>query len=577
MLYSNRIRMKKKMAKKKMRFYKVLIILFSALVLFSKASFAESYKTNLTIGVSQFPATFHPAIDSMQAKSYVLGAVRRPITVYDENWELICMLCTEVPTPDNGRVLYDKNDKGEDIVMATFTLPKEAVWGDGKPVTTEDVYFTWQVGKHPLSGFSNNQLFAKDIADIRIIDDKNFTVVFSKQTCGYNQLNDFTILPAHLEKEVFDTDPATYKDRTLYNKDTTNPGLYIGPYVIADVKRGQFVTLKKNPYWWGKEAYFDTIKIRSIENTASLTAALLSGDIDYIAGELGLSIDQAFVLEKRLEGKNFSFNYVPGLIYEHAEFNLDVPHLSEKDVRHALMYGTNRQAMVDVLFKNKQELAHSFVHPMDKFYDDAVKRYAFDPEKASTLLEQAGWILKEDGFRYHKDTNKRLRIVLQTTAGNKSREIIEQVIQSDWNRLGVETVIKNEPPRIFFGKSLRERSFPGMAMFAFLSAPENVPRTTLHSSMIPNAENGYAGQNFTGFNNTTMDDAIDKLETVCEESERTKLWKTLQDIYAEELPSLPLFFKSDAYFTPSWLHGIKPTGHQYGTTLWIENWYAEKP
>lgn len=556
-----------------MRFYIFMMILFFGLL--PTQSHAQNLKKDLTIGVSQFPATFHPAIDSMLAKSYVLGAVRRPITVYDENWELICMLCTELPTPDNGRVIYEQNDKGEDIVKATFTLLDEAKWGDGKPMTSQDVYFTWQVGKHPLSGFSNNQLFAKDITDIEIIDDKNFTIFFSKATCGYNQLNDFTILPAHLEKEIFEKDPATYKDHTLYNKDTTNAGLYMGPYTIADVKRGQFVTLKKNPNWWGKQAYFETIKIRSIENTASLTASLLSGDIDYIAGELGLSIDQAFILEKRLEGKNFNVSYVPGLIYEHAEFNLDTPILKDKKVRQALTYGTNRQALIDVLYKNKQEMAHSFVHPMDVYYDDTITRYPFDAEKAATLLDEAGWVLKQDGFRYHKDTNEKLKIVLQTTAGNKSREIVEQVIQSDWNRLGVETVIKNEPPRIFFGQSLRERSFPGMAMFAFLSAPENVPRTTLHSTMIPNAENGYAGQNFTGFNNAKMDEDIDKLETVCETGVRRELWNSLQKVYAEELPSIPLFFKSDAYFTPQWLHGIKPTGHQYGTTLWIENWYAE--
>ena len=57
----------------------------------------------LTIGMSQFPSTLHPSIDSMLAKSYVLGLTQRPFTTYDQNWELVCLLCTELPTLENGK------------------------------------------------------------------------------------------------------------------------------------------------------------------------------------------------------------------------------------------------------------------------------------------------------------------------------------------------------------------------------------------------------------------------------------------------------------------------------------------
>ena len=56
----------------------------------------------LTIGISQFPANLQPNIESMLAKTYVLGMTRRPITAYDHDWQLICMLCTELPTIENG-------------------------------------------------------------------------------------------------------------------------------------------------------------------------------------------------------------------------------------------------------------------------------------------------------------------------------------------------------------------------------------------------------------------------------------------------------------------------------------------
>jgi peptide/nickel transport system substrate-binding protein len=49
----------------------------------------------------------------------------------------------------------------------------------------------------------------------------------------------------------------------------------------------------------------------------------------------------------------------------------------------------------------------------------------------------------------------------------------------------------------------------------------------------------------------------------------------VQEIYAEELPALPLYFRSDVHIWPLWLEGVVPTGHQYGSTLWVEHWRAK--
>ena len=69
-----------------------------------------------------------------------------------------------------------------------------------------------------------------------------------------------------------------------------------------------------------------------------------------------------------------------------------------------------------------------------------------------------------------------------------------------------------------------------------------------------------------------MDAVLDDLETVCEDPENTALWHEIQDIYARELPALPLFFRSEVHVLPNWLDNVVPTGHQYPTTYWVENW-----
>jgi peptide/nickel transport system substrate-binding protein len=145
-------------------------------------------------------------------------------------------------------------------------------------------------------------------------------------------------------------------------------------------------------------------------------------------------------------------------------------------------------------------------------------------------------------------------------------------VQSDWKKIGIDAKIENQPPRVMFGDTLRQRKFTGGIMYAWMSAPRNIPKTTLHSTMIPTPSNSYAGQNVIGYNNPAMDKIIDDLEIVCEPAANQKLWDDLQTLYAEDLPALPLFYRVDSFFIPKWLQGVTPTGHRHPTTLWIENW-----
>jgi peptide/nickel transport system substrate-binding protein len=112
-------------------------------------------------------------------------------------------------------------------------------------------------------------------------------------------------------------------------------------------------------------------------------------------------------------------------------------------------------------------------------------------------------------------------------------------------------------------------------MYAWISSPENVPRSILHSSEIPSAANGFVGQNVTGFTSTEMDRLIDALEIELDPDARKALWAEAQRLYAAELPSLPLYFRSDVFILPKWLTGIRPTGNQSPTTLWITDWSAQ--
>ena len=532
---------------------------------------------SLSIGITQFPHSLHPSIDSMAATSYIHGFIRRPITAYDADWQLTCLLCTELPTLENGKAVIetvpkDVGDGSGRGMAVTYTLPANALWGDGTPITTADVVFTWEVGRHPATGFTSAEGFRR-ILSIDVLDDKTFTLHQDRVSFAYNAVNDFRLLPKHLEADAF-ADPTTYTANSLYNRAPTTPGLWFGPWRLADITPGSQVVLERNPHWWDKAPAFDRITVKAVENTAALEATLLSGGIDMISGEVGLGTDQALAFEER-HGDRFTVLYRPGLFYEHLDLNLDRPVLSDRRVRQALLHAIDRKTIVARLFGGKLPVADTSVSPLDWVHDDALAATAYDPARAQSLLDEAGWTPGPDGVRVKDGT--RLSVVLQTTAGNRTRERVEQVLQSMWKAVGVEAVIRNEPARVLFGETTTKRKFDGAVLFAWISSPENVPRSTLHCDEIPTAENTWIGQNYTGYCDPEMDGLIDAIETELDRDKREALWHRLQEIYARDLPALPLWFKAEPYILPPWLQGVTPTGHMNYSSLWAETWRDARP
>jgi peptide/nickel transport system substrate-binding protein len=563
-----------KMAKAIIGVLAILALLPSAPAARAESPKPASPHEDLRIGVSQFPSTLNPLYDEMVAKTLVLGGVTRPMTAHDASWKPACMICAQLPSYENGLAKQETKADGKPGLAVTYELKKDLFWADGEPVTTKDILFTYAVGKDPRAGVDANEFYAKDIVSVEALDERRFTIHFDKVKCDFAAIDGFYPLPEHLEKKIFDAGPQDYKTHTLYITAPTTAGLYFGPYKVAKFEQGAAITLERNSNWKGKPPYFKTVSFRTIENSAALSANLLSGDIDYIAGELGLTLDDALSFETRLKARHpgeFTAVYKPGLTYEHIDLPLDKPPFTDKRLRAALLYGVNRTAINDQLFGGKQPVAATDINPLDTVFDAGVKTYAYDPAAAEKLLDELGWKKGEDGFRRDAQGNK-LSFPLSTTAGNLSRENIEAAIQSDWKKIGVEARIENQPARVLFGDTMRERKFTGGVMYAWLSAPQDIPKTTLYSTYVPDKANNFAGQNYPGYKNPKMDKLIDDLDTVCAPEKQKQFWHELQALYADELPALPLYYRSDSFFIPAWLKGVVPTGNLNPSTLWLEDW-----
>lgn len=523
----------------------------------------------LTIGITQYPSTLHPNIENMAAKSYVLGFTRRPLNARDADWALVCLLCETLPTLENGLAERETTPDGRPGIRVTLRLREGLRWGDNTPITAEDLRFAWEAGRDPATGFGPAE-FYRSAYELTVVDPRTVTLRFDRVTFDFASMGDFQPLPAHIERPIWQADPRTYRTRTQYDTNPTNPGLWSGPYRVASVLPGSGVNLERNAAWNGAAPAFRTIRIRTVENTTALEAQLLSGQLDMIAGELGLAVEQAAALQRRAPSR-FRFEFRSGLIYEHLDTNLDNPILADRRVRQALLLALDRPRIVAQLFEGRQTVAHGVVNPLDRMADPDLRQYPHDPAQAAALLEQAGWRSGPDGIRRNA-AGERLSLELMTTAGNRSREQVQQVLAAMWRAVGIETRIRNEPPRVFFAETLSRRRHQGLAMFAWISSPENVPRSSLHSDEVPRAERNFSGQNYPGFRNAEMDALLEALPIELDPERRRPMWNRLQAIYAEELPSLPLWFRQDAHVWPQWLDGVRPTGHLSPSSLWVEQW-----
>ncbi len=530
-------------------------------------------KDTLVIGMSQYPPSLHPGIEPTVAKVYAMRFGYRPIATYNDDMKMQCFICTELPSIGNGRAKVVDLGGGKKGMTVKFTLHPQAKWGDGVAITSKDVAFSWAVGSKPESGFAGGDFFRR-VTKVEVLDPKNFVLHLNKPVYNYADLNDLALMPAHLEEPVVKglKNPADYGKNTGFNREPTQAGLWNGPYRLTQIQSGAFLVFEPNPHWWGPKPHFKRITVKTVENTATLEANLRSGDVDFIAGVLGLSVDQGLAMAKEpASQQKYDFAFPPGLLYEYIILNNANPVLADKRVRHALLLGIDRETLVKQLVDGKFPVAHSWVSPLEPGFDTNVTKYPFDPSRAKSLLDQAGFKPGPGGVRVNAQ-GQRLSLEYMTTAGNKLRELIQQVLQNQWKQIGVEVAIKNVPARTYFGETLKKHQFTGLAQLALSSTPESPPTAVLSTSGIPTATNNYGGQNYAHFSHPAMDKLIEEIQRELDPAKRKPLWFEMQKIFTEELPVLPLYFRTDVYVVPKWLTGVIRPGKLPAGPYAVEEW-----
>lgn len=534
----------------------------------AKASAAkQAAKKSVTIGISQEPDTLNMIFKEMMASEEVARAGLYTLTMFDADWNLVPWAAKEIPTLENGGVeLFEEN--GQKKMRATWVIRDEFFWSDGKPLVADDFVFTHEVIMDPTQEVIDRSTDEKiEKMEVKGEDRKTLVVTWKEPYAYYANYRQHEALPKHILEPVYRKDPSGLKKHPF----GTKPAL-AGSFYIHEWVPGSHIIAKKNPHAKGFLApKLDEIIWRIIPQTNTLEANVVSGTIDAIS-TLGLSFDQGLALEKRIDKERFEVQFIEGLVWEHVDFNLDNEILKDKRVRHALAYGADREGISKSLFEGRQPVAHGTEPPRSPYHNPNVKKYAYDPAKAKALLDEAGWKVPAGGGIREKD-GKKLQLTIMTTSGNKTREQVEVLLQSQWREIGVDVQIKNEPAKVFFGETLRHRKYEHMAMYAWTKDPVTVSETLWRCDYIPSEKNSYQGQNQPGFCDPKVDELLKTASGELDPKKRAALGQEVEEILAEELPALPLFFRVDVSVRDKRLQGWKPTGTLQPVTWNAHEWH----
>jgi peptide/nickel transport system substrate-binding protein len=555
---------------------------------------------SIVIGQAQEPKTLFSGLDSMSAMSQITEMLYASSSGgYDEQWAIFPIMVKRIPTQENGLWVINRDENDEFINMeVTFELRKGLKWSDGSDITAEDFTFSRYLYNHPSfpvlhteADFWMDSMEAIDEYTIKTQwNTPNLFATgvgcmprkFFEEKYDYH-LEDFSINdptyyipPSEANPDGFKSEKFLLDEQfvTAISKDDVyniNP-LHAGPYRVQKWEQGQSIILEANDHYIFGRPLLDSVTFRTIENTDTLLASAMAGNVDMTL--TGMTFDQAQQLIGRRDVTQIPV-FTPSLTWEHIDLNIDDPTLSDIRVRRALLHAIDREAISQSFFEGMQPVAHAWLPPRHPAYDEStVSVYEFDPVKAGQLLDEAGWMLNSRTNLREKD-GKVLKITYMTTAGNKAREQVQAVISSNWKDVGVDVVSKNENPTSFFTTTLRERKFTGptATMYAWVMGPGSNMYSMSHSSMIPTQQNNFSGQNYTAFIDETVDKLTEEILRSLSKQQNYENLKIIQQIMTRELPSLPLFYRLDVTTVHRDLANYQPSGTLQATTWNAPYWY----
>jgi peptide/nickel transport system substrate-binding protein len=453
-----------------------------------------------------------------------------------------------------------------------YQINPKAVWSDGVPFNAADFIYFWQAnsgnpkytdvgGKayEPVSTAGYSQIKSMTASN----GGKTVTAVFSTPFGDWQSLFS-NMMPAHIAKTVgFNNGFQTFNAAVKVSG---------GPFEIQSYTQGQDLVEVRNPKWWGTPAPLDKLVFRFFADDNQIPPALQNNEVN------GANPAQASLQFKDAIAAvpNLTTDIVPGLEFQHMDFNQANPYLAKVDVRQAIAYGTNRADMVNRIVgpitTAVKPLNNRIYMPTQPQYQDTSGGLgAFDPAKAKQLLTASGMTMGSDGY-FHPSSGpqagKDLTFTISTTSGEPVRAEIEQLFQSYMKNIGIKINIQNYSPSTLFG-TVGPKSEYDIIEFAWVSTPFPSGNVSIYCSYT-NAS--ACGQNWNHAANPQVDSLLNQAAATIDPAKATTLYNQVDAILWKDMVTLPLFQQPQLNTWTSSYGNVLPNASSQGLTWNAQTW-----
>ena len=466
--------------------------------------------------------TFNPVLCQDVFSNLVAGLCFEPLLTSTGTGELVPALAEEVPAVSGDGLTY------------RFTLRPNATWSDGRPLTSDDVVFTYRLMwapefaevASPRRGELSTHLAAIEAPDRR-------TVVFRTKTpyapflvahcqCG--------ILPAHVLSHL---PPSAIGDAQF----NSGPDVVSGVFRFVRWDPGREIVLDRNERYVHGPSLLDGFSYRVLPDSLETARRLRRGELDVAVIDPSQLDD--FRTAENIEIIDFDIPTFTFYAYQLDPARPASRLFAASEVRQALLHGLDRRSMAERCFGGSAIAADSVMAPSSWAHDPAAGQTCpYDPERANELLERAGWRRGADGIRARDGRRLRFEIV----TGSNARPWVDtaEEMRRQWSELGAEvrTCLLEFPALI--SRITEARDFDVfLVSFNWSQDPD---QSVLFSSRAI-----AGGFNCFSFRDAEIDDLLADAVTTFDRDRRRRLYGRYQRRMAELVPAPILFYNRGVY------------------------------
>ena len=491
---------------------------------------------------SPFTGIFHYAYATNSSDLEILTYCAGGTFKVDENFKLI---------NGGGADLEFKPEEKKVII----TINEKYTWNDGTPVTSADFLEYYKIVAHKdytgvrfddemrnvvgIDEYHDGK--AKDISGFKTLSDKKFEINFKTFNPGilWGGGIPYEPVPSHKLKDI------PVKEQEAHDITRKNP-LSPGPYYIKEIIPGQQVVFEANPYYYKGQPKVKTV-VWKVVPSAQIVAALQAGEYDLT---VALNAD---LYNKVKDLKNIKVGVQDDLSYTYIGFKLGKwdkekgevvtdPNAKMADVklRKAMAYAIDNNLVGTKFYEGLRRNATQLMIPAFKeYYDDSLKGYTLDIEKAKQLLDEAGYKdVNGDGIREDKN-GQPFKINFASMSGGATAEPIAQYYMQQWKSIGLDVQLTN-------GRLIEINSFYEKVQ---ADDPEiDVYQAAWGTGSNPNPTAFYgrnAAFNFPRFATPELDAILAKINSVeaVDKDFRSKAYKEFANYMFENVPVVPTLFR----------------------------------